>query len=336
MHRGISVIITVRGQEPYLKQTIANIRAKIGCPFEIITVWDGTKPDVDLDVDQIIHIRTGKGVGPARHAGIKKASNDLIFLTDAHMDFSQGFGNVILEWHNQSDYAAESHLSCGKSIALSADGKWDYSHNGRGCRFTYKMTAPENQKWIMAGRWKEQGVNGLIGCVYGACYAFSKEWYKKIGSPLQVLKEWGMDEEILSAATWLAGGKCALLNYEVAHFFKHKKSTEIPDSVKHQFLINQLLFLHLLPLPDASRLELETWLRQNPLIATEKIAKTKQIAALRELWHSWDWSKLGRWIDYPAKETAPIMAERPRKQPELLTFSKPTAIPFVPRRRARL
>jgi len=92
MHRGISVIITVRGQEPYLKQTIANIRAKIGCPFEIITVWDGTKPDVDLDVDQIIHIRSGKGVGPARHAGIQKASNDLIFLTDAHMDFSPGLG----------------------------------------------------------------------------------------------------------------------------------------------------------------------------------------------------------------------------------------------------
>jgi len=337
-HKSISVVITVGENEPYLEQTIANIKNNIACKHEIIVVYDGQQPNNDLPVDQIIHLKSCRGVGPARHVGIKIAKHSLIFLTDAHMDFSNGFGKTILDWHNQSKVASESHLSCGRSIGLVRAGdelKRDTSHNATGARFSFKSIESENQHWIMSGKWAKQNVNGLIGCVYGACYAFSKKWYKAIGEPLALLRGWGMDEEYLSAATWFAGGRVVLLDYEAAHFFKNKKSGDVPEAVKRQFLINQLLFLNLLPLPEADRKNLQEWLNLNTLLSGHSIEATKTIQTAMTLWKSWEWNKLEPWIDYTtALITMPGPLNNPihkRKQATLLNLSVPKQSRYVPR-----
>ena len=340
MYKSISVIITVRGREPYLLQTIKNIAQKIRCQQEIILVYDGHDSVLagrdTIKAKQVI-IAEARGVGPARHEGILKAKYPIIFLTDAHMDFSRDFGETILAWFREKDHKKD--MTCGLSRRLrEANGRlaWDKEPPGTGARFLQASLEPGGEKWAMSGKWAPHRVYEPIGCVFGAAYAFRKKWYKEIGSPLQLLTGWGMDEEYLSAASWLAGGRCILLDYEAAHLFREKPAFEIaPQDVIDRWL-NRLRFLGLLPIPNTLRAQVMEWLEANTVFSGSEITlpreedmRRHEVKEAMALWQSWDYTKLAAWVDQvelKTEQTYPSRSERPATQRRMRLAATPPRV----------
>jgi hypothetical protein len=132
----------------------------------------------------------------------------------------------------------------------------------------------------------------------------SKKWYEKIGRPLGLLNGWGMDEEYLSAATWMAGGRCILLDYDAAHLFRSRPSfnTDGYDAILR--MLNRARFFDLLPAPKAETEQMEIALNLNLMFhngnfqsAYAKDKERKEVKEAVALWHTWDWTKLEPWID---------------------------------------
>ena len=119
MKQGLSIIITIRGDEPKTLSTIANIRERAGCPVEITAVYDGTPHDPGLPVDQIRGFETPRGIGPARDRGIQDARYAVVMLIDAHMHFEKGFGAKILKHFRKK--SNHKDVTCGQCIPSMLD-----------------------------------------------------------------------------------------------------------------------------------------------------------------------------------------------------------------------
>jgi glycosyltransferase involved in cell wall biosynthesis len=332
MQNKLSVIITVRGNEPHLKQTISNIKHKAGCKTEIICVYDGSEPDTTLEVDQILHLKHPRGIGPARHRGIQAAAAKVVFLTDAHMDFSQGFGKTVLQHHDKNPHT----VSCGCCVPMFDQGGklfWNEKERCTATRFVLTSDEPGGEHWVMSGKWAAQTPGNPVGCVYGACYGMTVKHYKAIGEPLALLTGWGMDEEYLSAATWLSGGRCHLLPYDAAHLFRAKPSfnTARYDAVLR--LVNRARFVFMLPAPEADLSAMETALNLNLMFHDSDFAdfsakdgQRKEVQDAIKLWKTWDWTLLNPWIDRRATPLpARMEAAVKRRTPDLIPRSSSTA-----------
>jgi glycosyltransferase involved in cell wall biosynthesis/predicted RNA-binding Zn-ribbon protein involved in translation (DUF1610 family) len=333
MKKKISVIITVRGVEPYLNQTIKNIRNKAGCKVEIVCVFDGTEADLKLDADQIVRMKHPVGVGGARHAGIEKAENEIIFLTDSHMDFSQDFGKVILQHHSKKNNVND--LCCGCCVPLVETGGklfWNNAERCTGARFNFISDEPGGERWVMSGKWAAQKP-GKIGCVYGACYSFRKSHYHSIGAPLQLLTGWGMDEEYLSSATWLSGGRVILLNYDAGHLFRARPSftTGKMDAFYRQ--LNRVRYAELLPANEKDKKAMNIALALNSISAdrsfdalVESDMGRDQVKRALDLWLKWDWTRLEKWIDRQQQPLNKRIEDGQRRRTIPITTSR---IPLV-------
>jgi hypothetical protein len=335
----ISVVIATRGNEKLLGWTIKNIRAKIGTPVEVVVVFDGTEPDMNINADQVIRTKTVRGPGYCRDKGIAAAASDLIFICDAHMDFEDGFGRVIVKHHKQN----RQDVCCGTSSALhDRDGVMALDDAvSTAARFCFRSEEPGGERWVMSGKWAEQKP-GEIGCVYGACYSFTRQWYRKIGEPLRVLDGWGMDEEYLSAGSWLMGGRCVLLPYHTGHVYyggePNPAYQPTPGDAMRRFL-NRWRFAEILPATKAEWEDMHGWLGMNVVAMMDSFPTNAQydisraeVVSLRQHWAAGDWQRVLPWID---------RAERPRiihksetAQPQTGAIHAPApvrAAPEIPR-----
>lgn len=304
--RGLSVIITVRGDEPLINKTIANIMAEVGCPVEVIVVYDGEPTMTTELADQVLIHRKVRGVGPSRHKGIEAAKYPVVFLTDAHMNFSKGFGLEVLKHYDDAENAKD--LTCGVSYGVSDDLMFDKKQGRYGCRFVEVSKEPGNEVWVMSGKWADQEP-GEIGCVYGACYAFKKSWYKKIGEPLNVLRGWWGDEEYLSLATRLSGGRCVLLDFKAGHLFRdHPAYATTREDILRR-TINRHRLVEMLPCPQATRDMMLARFSANAVTmmadydsAKAEDDKRPEVIAAKKLWRGWfrRWRGLAKWTDQAA------------------------------------
>ena len=317
MKAGLSIIMTIRGHEPKAKQTVENARANAGCPVEIIAVYDGTELDTSMPVDQILGHKRPRGIGQSRHKGICEAKYATIMLIDAHMNFQPGFGQAIIDHHkvNQKD------IACGKCIPamqdLSAGAEQGYTAG----RFSLMSEEPGGERWCLSGKWAPQEV-GPIGCVFGACYSFRRTWYKKIGEPLALLSGWWGDEEYLSIASWLAGGRVYLLDYWVTHLFRDNPSFEWTRSDIMAPTINRQRLVDLFP---GDTTAMEEWLALNPrtvdatfqnLYMADKMRP--EVIASKKQWSRWEERVadfMDKWVDANAAPLEERLKSREDQRP---------------------
>jgi len=323
MKQGLSVIMTIRGDEPKAAQTAINARDAAGCPVEVVAVYDGTEPDSDLPVDQILAHRNPRGIGPSRHKGIMAAKYAVVLLVDAHMDFEPGYGKVILEhFRKRSNY---KDVTCGRCIPSMLDlspmsGERGYT----GARFSLKSEETGGEKWCLSGKWSAQD-EGEIGCVFGACYGFRRAWYKEIGEPLNLLRGWFGDEEYLSISSWLAGGRVVLLDYWTSHLFRDKPSFDWNRSDMMYPAVNRARLVDLFPAEPMLKEDLHAWLAMSirsvdqGFISAYNADKVRpEVVEARKLWESWADNVpafLERWVDAEATPLKQRQKEREAKRP---------------------
>lgn len=331
MKPAISVVIATRGEEPRLQQTIQSLRETIETQHEIIVVYDGTEADDTIDADQILYHKASRGCGASRHRGIKSAKYAVVFLCDAHMSFQPGFGEVIAAHFSKKEHAKD--VTCG----ICRPSMLDLSPTGAGytgAKFSARSSETAGEHWCMSAKWHDQKP-GPIGAIMGACYAFKRKWYATLGQPLQLLSGWWGDEEYLSAASWLAGGRVVLLDYWAAHLFRDKPAFIWSRAEWMAPLTNRHRLVELLPAPEDEKAGMRAWMQLNPRMCDASYVNAisadmvrPEVMEAQKLWAKWSdrWDILASWTDREATPLDKRLAEGKLRRP---WQDQPTTAPQV-------
>lgn len=267
----LSVVVSVRGKEPLLNPTIANLRKTAGVPIEVVLVSDGGEYDhlMESDADQLVVNSKSRGCAFSRHRGIMEAKGDLILVCDAHMNFTDNWGVTLKDWMSSNK---------GNNVVCAPMGSCDYSLNPvksglyKGAKITYKSTESINgttnsENMAMHAQWCDNNF-GRISCVMGAFYAFKRTTYINIGSPWKVGTAWGTDEELISIAANLAGDGVHLLNgIEAYHHFREVQPWTPTQTDIFYMWVNRFRVVHVTPMPKEMKNELYAWMSENSIIS---------------------------------------------------------------------
>lgn len=279
MSKWLSVQMAWRKGETEVASTVTSATASIVDDGEVVTIED----------------KHGHGPGRTRHRGIVAAKDaKVIIIVDPHMVFD---GDVLRKMgeevkkngglycavchHNEKCEIGAKHPSgagayCGAHIDYKALDKDQYpTHNA------------------LCWKWNEPQAAGPIGCVGGACYAFSRDWYFSVGEPLNALPHWGGDEEALSISAWLSGIQPMLFDGHVAHRWRARPPWKLTERESLNVLASRFALIHGVVSDQTDRAELVSWQRKgikNPAKYTPSPEVVKwQNALLKQprTWKQW-------------------------------------------------
>ena len=238
-----TAVVIANRDEPDLGNTVANIR-EVAPDAEVVVIDDPG----------------GRGPQQCRHEGIVCSDADVIIVTDGHVRFAP---DTIAEMSRyvQRHPKAVACAKCYHNPTISFEGE-PYM----GARIAWKTQEPGNQFFTLSGKWRKERTTGKIGCVMGACYGFSREWYVDgLRAPWRWGTGWGCDEEVLSITNWLCGGENVLLDLGIAHLARTEKNRHFGYSSVQLAGVwaNRYRMLAMLPMSDRERKELAGWLDKN-------------------------------------------------------------------------
>jgi glycosyltransferase involved in cell wall biosynthesis len=252
----LSIVIGCYGEFEELQQTIKSIRDTAGNEPEIVVIDDSSQIPLTVKDSKTVMIRneTRAGVGPSRHIGVTHATGDFVMLTDCHMRFEPG-------WYDKTMAHIEGRnttLFCGSCIALSP-GQMDLNkatetYHGATINFHGPDRHRPEKMQVLEGVWLKdrEGDDYPLACCMGASYILSRDWFFHLHG-LNMLRQWGGDEVLLSLKSWLAGGEVRMMKkLRVGHMFREKS-----HYVSQQWCLiynAMMIALTCLPLDKAHRL----------------------------------------------------------------------------------
>ena len=295
MNNDVEIIIAVRGE------LLENLKRTVEAVVEsapVCIVYDGAEyPQAGVKPKRIIpneRIRVEipweipKGPGQARHYGITTSVADIVVLTDAHMTFPGGWIKEITAY--LMDDRRKKHLLCCRTQSLDQNFNSLEKEVLNGAFLAVKTKEVCSEYWAVSAKWNRGGKkSGYINAVMGACYAMRREWYDEIGQPLNILAAWGGDEEILSIATHVMGGKIRLMPIICGHVYMATHTGRIVTADEHDRIwSNRFAVVDVLPATKKQKKELLAWLRQTRRISgdlshcfpAERQQAIKQLAAV--------------------------------------------------------
>lgn len=236
----VSVIIPFRNDDELIYKVIDNLNYNQDTSeFEIIVINDGSfhssgaarniyfdhyaYPNV-----HVINYAKSRGVGFAFDRGVEFFNNEIIVLMGSDVFPRQS-------WLTDVISAVEKYpntIGCSACVGLSPDDM-DMDKPGRninyGCDLLFTVgiddlpknspirTKTPNYNSLFEGKWrstKDSDNPYEIGCVYGAFYFTTKQWYTNIGGWDTEIgekwighKSWGSLEPYISLKNFLYGGK---------------------------------------------------------------------------------------------------------------------------------
>jgi len=186
-----------------------------GAVSEVIVVDDCSSDPVS--VKGAIVIRNPKRMGSAasRAIGIAIAKEPFVLTTDAHVKFrSPGWVKRIIQ-------ALSGKLERVLCFACVPTGKSFFKGKLYGGNLTVigRNGGLDN---VLAPKWNTSSPrDGRVQCVMGGAYAFSTDWYRKIGGYEGIIGWCPTELASLSLRTWAAGGECLVdPTIEVEHRFR--------------------------------------------------------------------------------------------------------------------
>lgn len=328
----LSIVLTCRN-ETLLGQTIRRARATCGCQVEFIVVHDGPPSECDddgKDIRQFNPWPRSCGVQAARHFGISKAAGDVIFVTDAHVDFRDGS-----EWGRDLMAHIAAHpqdVTCGKCWH-NQSMSFDVADGYTGARFHWAVVE-NGVRTVLCGKWATAKTGQEISCIMGASYGFSRRWYMHgLRGPWQYGTGWGHDEETLSAVNWLCGGRNIMAGPDVAHLWRTRSPWKQTHAESAKMWANRERLIHMLPFSHTEREYLLGWLAQNQIVINLRGEIDRFVgdvsamnAHLRNQRRTTDdWKR--EWVDMAATRNAAVVASR---EAERTTTAVRTHTSFTP------
>lgn len=187
------------------------------------------------------------GVAGSRDKGVKLAQTKYILLVDGHMRIFNDVVTPLLE----KLHTYPGDLLCCQSRVIRFNTttnayEIERTPNTRGVRVERTLSP-----MFLDYEWQELRPEDVavdvipIQCCMGACYAMERDKYLYLHG-LNGLQQWGLDEQFLSAKTWMSGSRVLLLkNIQIAHIYR--TGTPIPYTSNNGVkLLNQLIVAYLL------------------------------------------------------------------------------------------
>jgi hypothetical protein len=341
LHRSLALVLAVKGGEPLLPATIKNARRTAGDDIEIICSYDGKEsvPAGSVGEDtRVVSYCTGSG--PTRHAGIMATNAKIIFTCDAHMDFSNGWAVAAVDY-------IRGHARTVVCAPMRACDSHFQRHAGKtrdiytGCRMQW-IDRGESETRCLCAKWSDNKPGDQIGVVMGAFYGFTRAWYVSMGAPWAALTGYGLDEEMISIASWLSGGDVRIIpDIEVAHVFRDVSPSLSSRDDYARIWANRLRLPHLVPVTPPERYALIEALTESSSFASYRFildaVKADQerpsVAALKKIWtaHRREWEAFRmRFVDgfIPVELPAISIPSDPAAE----KFTPPPEIPAGARR----
>jgi glycosyltransferase involved in cell wall biosynthesis len=278
MARLISVVIPSHNETGRLQATIASIvqSRTTDTPVEIVVVDDASLgerlgglqqwaverlPEVAV---RVTRSASRLGVARARNLGAGIARGDILFMTDAHVRFSRGWDQLILE-----------HLSPTRVLAATV-GDSKSGFRGYGCR----LVVP-----FMGTRWNRQDHEpGDAIQVASACgTVLSRELWNRLEGYDEGIVLYGGAEPEFSVRTWLSGAQIVSVpELEVAHRFKSREErVRFLDRLRPAMIHNNLRF----GLLYLGRLESLRMLRHFTMAYPDQVQQALTMLARSDVWN---------------------------------------------------
>jgi hypothetical protein len=260
----VSVIIAQR-QEPYLRQTCASIvKACGGRRPEILIVNDGAQakpPDVPKWVRVETPWENPRGCMAARDWGILAAENPTCAIVDGHMDFDDG---LFAGYKDMLD-ANPQDILCAHCPGLNPVTWQRQNHICSGAFFLW-----QDRPTCLSLKWRYVYDTGEVPAILGACYGINREWYLDgLQRPWQYGTGWGTDEELLSIANWLCGGRNIVTEFDAAHWFREQHQVPYPTDALaiHGSWANRVRMVMMMPMPEDWRAQLLGAIYDSPSVS---------------------------------------------------------------------
>lgn len=262
----------------------------------IICAWRKGEDDLEATIESAkksapknavvytVEDKNGEGPGRTRHKGITQSVGDIIIIIDAHMMFKDDALKIMAK------HAEKVGLCCAQTYHNEKCAFEGQPY--RGARLVYKAKEG-NHYSCLVGKWSDAKKAGEVTCVMGGCYAFTREWYYKVGQPLAMLDGWGGDEEILSIASWLSGTMPACTVAEIAHRYRPSPPWQVTEREKLNARNSRLSVIHAVVPNDSEKRNLIEWQRHNvtfdaPYIpSSECVRVQKAIQKLPRKYDQW-------------------------------------------------
>ena len=241
MRPDISVLIPARDEGSRIAPTIQAIsRARTSdARVEFVVVddasTDGSVEKLVLAVPQLleepgIDIRV---VPLEEHAGIFRALNqaaalssaDVLFMTDAHVRFSVGWDEIVLEGVGPDRILAGTVVQEGTAF------------RGYGCSLLFPVMGTTWNKWPL-------GEHGEVPVAVCAATAMTSDLFASLGGYDEAMLVYGGGEPELSVRAWLHGAEIVSApDLEVQHEFKPRaEHARFMQSIKLEWVHNCLRF----------------------------------------------------------------------------------------------
>lgn len=228
------------------------------------------------------------GCGYRRHQLIMQTKADAVVICDAHMKFSPGYFETVAE-HLEKHW---TDITVSRMQSLNHDWTEAPGQLYAGAEIRLEDRWPGEQHIPIAAKWRaDDGTTGPVGAVMGACYGIHVERYREMGCPLAILRAWGGDEELLSIASWMTGGRVHLIPGTAYHMFAAPRAKHAPLAFHEELQIwaNRLAMLTAIPMADTTKIRLLSWLKLNrfvkqngPMINAEVDRRMPDIERLHE------------------------------------------------------
>ncbi|MGD0646515.1 MAG: glycosyltransferase [Acidobacteriaceae bacterium] len=237
----ISVVIPARNEGNKIAGTIHAIsRARrTGARLEFVIVDDASNDDTTANlvaavpdllkepkVDIVVH-RLGEhsGIYAARNHAASMASAEILFITDAHVRFSDGWDEVVYE------HVTPNRILCGTTTQKGSPFR------GYGC----DLVVP-----CMGTSWNQGPVDGVAHVPIAPCHAtvIPRELFNRLGGYDSGMILYGAGEPEFSIRGWMQGAEVVVVDgLQVEHEFKPKQElTEFIGNVRPFWVHNCLRF----------------------------------------------------------------------------------------------
>jgi glycosyltransferase involved in cell wall biosynthesis len=249
MHPKMSVVIPARNERyEHLSATLTSIieGRHTDCDVEAIIIDDDSSNDSCDRLAagryrkfvKVIRLTQRRGVPSARNIGARAATGEILFITDAHVSFCNGWDYLVLE-----------HIRPNRVIAATiADPK--SSFKGYGCR----LVVP-----FMGTNWNRDMPQGVVPAQIAACpgTVLAKSLFDEIGGYDSGMIMYGAAEPEFSVRAWLTGAEVVCVpDLKVSHTFKNKTQLNRHIRELRLFMVHNCLRFGLLYLGRLASLQM--------------------------------------------------------------------------------
>lgn len=245
----ISICIPCKDDHIELDRTIKSIQKTVTEEFEIIVCDDGSKESIKRSDCKVVRHKNTIGVGAAIDNAVKHANFDIIAISGADIVHkkdnwaTKGLKKVLSEpktifSSTTVGYKQELNVFVktkryGAELILKAD----INDIPLSRRFAY----PKDWKMLYRSKWNNKYVEETSSLL-GAFYIMDKNWYNHLKG-FQMHRRWGSLDSYLAMKSWLAGGKCKVINNIITgHEFKTGKYQPMDWLYYNKALVTRTLF----------------------------------------------------------------------------------------------